>query len=135
MHFLKNERNHSSCLKIKSLTPLPLLALLCDLSCVKFPKAARAKAGKKKIGFVIPVNHFQIIQLGQHCSLDMTGTQRKVRSLNRSSKSTAFTSGSGVWHAAEAHSQRQGSARLSVQRHPMGSLASVAGATSPPSRG
>lgn len=49
MHLLKNERNHSSCLKIKSLTPTLFLALLCHLSCISFLKQPEQKPkGKKK---------------------------------------------------------------------------------------
>lgn len=89
MHLLKNERNHSSCLKIKSLTPTPFLALLCHLSCISFLKQPEQKAKKssnylgknqkkkkKKEGkFCNSSKSLPIIQLGQHCSRD-TGSMR-----------------------------------------------------------
>lgn len=94
MHLLKNERNHSSCLKIKSLTPTPFLALLCHLSCISFLKQPEQKAKKssnylgkkhthqkkkkKKGKFCNSSKSLPIIQLGQRCSRDTGVDEREL---------------------------------------------------------
>ena len=99
-------------------------------------RKAKKRKKKKKIGFVIPVNHFQILQLGQHCSGDTRVDQRKAGKKPKAISQSTARSGTASISPRDALTIRPADARahrarLRVRRRPAQKrkgLASVAGA-------